>query len=259
MSREGKKANGEDCAGLISNLPLQISIKKGDQPAAVQCNLPKKSVHPPDRTPIKNWHPPLPLWKCNWCGTRNGKKRYTCNNFVTDEKGLRVGIGKCVRCRQYYIRDKKKHWQNRMVVCARISDRKRLRQGKFTTIDWDRFITKDHMQQVYDACRKRCWWCGIWVRKFDRKHQEGLTVDRLTNGPHYLRECAIACFRCNRQSWRKGFEHKPWWARESLAESPEFVFGQWLNTYHAYRDVLAGIEQATRFGYVENGRCPDIS
>ena len=230
---------GNDCHGLIPISPHQIPFKNQDRNAPVQCN--SSSIHPIDRTPIKNWKPGMRKWKCNHSGTRNGVKRYSCHNIVDDEKALRLGIGSCLRCRQYFLKGRKKNWDTIMVNGARRADKIRLKKGKFTAIDWSLFITKNHMREVYKACRKKCWWCGIKVREFERDHAEGLTVDRLTDGPHYQTDCAIACLKCNRISWRKKFDNIPWWARQEPGESPQLVFKKWWAQYNQYKMVLGSI------------------
>ena len=238
MCDEQKELNDIDCGGLIPIPTHQIPIKKRDPTAVDQCN---SSIHPIERRPIKNWKTGMNNWKCNHSGSRNGKKRYSCNNIVDDEKGLRLGLGNCLKCRTYQVNERMRNWDTRMVCGARRADRERLKRGKFTDIDWGRFITKDHMREVYKVCRKRCWWCGIRVREFDRNHSEGLTVDRLTNRPHYQKECAIACLACNRMSWRKKFDNIPWWAREQPGISPELVFQDWWDRYHQFQNVLTNI------------------
>ena len=254
------KLKDVDCRGLIVTNPHQIPIKNDDPDAAAQCH---SSVHPLDRTPIKNWKPGMRVWKCNHYGTRNGKKRYSCPHIVNDENALRLGLGKCLKCRKNQLNERKRNWHRRMVNGARRADKKKLETGKFSEIDWTRFITKEHMKQVYKICRKRCWWCGIIVREFERKHAEGLTVDRLTSGPHYLKQCTIACLSCNRISWRKKFNNIPWWAREEPTQRPELVFLDWWNRYQNFQTVLAQILEPTNLSpnctrYIPNGRYPSL-
>ena len=114
MTIEGD-INSEHCGGFIAIKPLQTASENRDQTAAVSVN----------RQPIIDWEPPMALWYCGNFGKRNGKKRYCCHK-VDDPYGLKNASSRCLKCRQYAYKTKRKCWASLMVKDARRADKKRV-------------------------------------------------------------------------------------------------------------------------------------
>lgn len=195
MTIEGE-INNDRCGGFIAINPHQNPSKKREPTAAVSVN----------RQPIVDWHPPMAYWYCGNFGTRDGKRRY-CRHKVDDTYGIKNALSRCLKCRNYSKFSKHKNWAATTIRDARRSDKVRLAKPEerrpFNNIDWDRFITKEYVLRMFKLCRGLCWWCGVKLNKDKRNAPDGLTIDRLTNNPHYINECVVSCFQCNCQSWRK--------------------------------------------------------
>ena len=219
MTIEGE-INSENCGGFIAIKPLQTASEKRDQTAAVSVN----------RQPIIDWQPPMALWYCGNFGKRNGKRRYCCHK-VDDAYGLKNASSRCLKCREYSKYSKHKNWAATMVKDARRADKVRLakpkERRKFDTVNWSRFITKEYVLKVYKLCRGLCWWCGIKLNKNKRNAPDGLTIERLTDQPHYKNECVVSCFKCNCCSWRKN-------QLESYFTGPPSQTSDKLQTFRKY-------------------------
>ena len=230
MTIEGK-INSLNCCGFIATKPLQIPSEKSDQTAAVSVN----------RQPIVDWHPPMKLWYCGNFGKRNGKKRYCCHK-VDDPYGLKNASSRCLKCRQYAYKTKRKCWASLMVKDARRADKLRTKKPKdrrkFETVNWDRFITKEYVLKVYKLCRGLCWWCGIKLNKDKRNAPDGLTIERLTDQPHYRNECVVSCFKCNCGSWRKNQLTSYFTGPPSQTSDKLQIFRKYLLSWERHQRLL---------------------
>ena len=225
----------ENGGGLIAINPHQILSEKTDPTAAVQV----VSI------PVKDWHPPIVLWKCGNFGTRAGKRRYCCH-YVEDEHGLKNALSRCLRCRKKDRRYKKKNWATQMVKDARSADKLRTKKPKdlrpFEEIDWDRFITKEYVEKMYKMCRGLCWWCGVKMNKEKRQSSTGLTIERLTNQPHYKNTCVVSCMKCNRTSWRMNELESFFTGPPSPTSDKLHSFQTYLKSWERYQQLLPELD-----------------
>jgi len=235
MTKEGK-INSDSCGGLIAINPLQIPSQKSEMTAAVSVK----------RKPTKNWHPPMVLWYCGNFGQKKGKPRQYCSHKVNDELGIKNVRSRCLMCRQFGRKSKQKHWDSLMIKDARNSDRKRLlwpeKKRPFNKIDWDRYITREYIRKVYKVCRGLCWWCGIYMNKEERKRTDGLTIERLTNQPHYINTCVVSCYTCNRKSWRKNKLTSYFTGRPSQTSDKLQTFQKYLLSWELHRKLLLELD-----------------
>ena len=188
------------CGGFIAEFPHQTASDCGDRTAADPLSYDV-------RKPIKDWHPPLSLWRCGNFGRKKDKPKQYCPNFVDDDYGFEHASTRCLTCRKRDRKYKETSWASLMVKDARSADKRRLQlcdeKRKFVCIDWNRYITKEYLLSVYDMCKGMCWWCGVKMDTKKRQSSHGLTVDRLNDQPHYIGSCALACLACNANSWRQ--------------------------------------------------------
>ena len=235
MITEVPKSN--DCDGFYAIIPLQTASQKEDQTVAVTVK---------SRKPVKDWQPPMKLWYCGNFGQKKGKPRQYCSHQVNDDYGLRNASSRCLMCRERGRILKERHWASTMIRDARSGDKKRLAKPEdrrpFTEIDWDRYITKAHVMKLYKISRGLCWWCGIHMNKRRRDTPNGLTIDRLTDQPHYINTCVLSCSRCNCTSWRKDRLTSYFMGRPSGTLDKLLVFQTYLLWWELNQRVLLELD-----------------
>ena len=104
-----------------------------------------------------------------------------------------------------------------------------------------RYITSDSLKAMRQAQKNRCYFCDKVMNSKCRKGDDGLTIERLDDGPHWADTCVMSCLGCNRRSWREKWCPYPLKLAKILGH--EVVNG-----------YLEGLEEGTRWTFIEATR-----
>ena len=104
-----------------------------------------------------------------------------------------------------------------------------------------RYITSDYLKQLRVDQDDQCYFCDRKMDPVNRQKDEGLTVERLNDEPHWKDSCVLSCMWCNRRSWRKGWCPYPVKLAKVLGHT---VVGGYLK----------GTEEGTKWTFIEATR-----
>ena len=89
---------------------------------------------------------------------------------------------------------KQRNWSRRMVCHSRGSD---IIYGRLPA-DMSNYIDPNYLQRLRTAQDNRCSFCTVDMQTENRKHSDGLTIQRLNNAiGHTKPNCLLSCFQCN--------------------------------------------------------------
>jgi hypothetical protein len=89
---------------------------------------------------------------------------------------------------------KQRNWSRRMVCHSRGSD---VIYGRLPA-DMSNYIDPNYLQRLRTAQGNRCPFCTVDMQTENRKHSDGLTIQRLNNTiGHTKANCLLSCFQCN--------------------------------------------------------------
>ena len=129
---------------------------------------------------------------CVRCGKKNDSQYQTCST--------------CLKLGREYKRQhkdrlkianrawKSQNWSRRCCSHSLDSDRKYNR----LSAEMGQYITPSFLERLRELQHNLCSFCGIEMQIFNRKLNDGLTVQRLDNSqPHVQSVCQLACHQCN--------------------------------------------------------------
>ena len=89
---------------------------------------------------------------------------------------------------------KQRNWARRMVCHSRGSD---IIYGRLPA-NMDNYITPQYLQRLRAVQDNQCAFCTVDMQAENRKHPDGLTIQRLDNAVgHTMPNSLLSCFQCN--------------------------------------------------------------
>ena len=144
--------------------------------------------------------------KCSQCGVGEIPKRLRKSKLMNWCLACRKrrALKQTQRFKRKYGAYKTNEAERRMIANGQHKDR-----TKGNVSDGPTYIDVPYLQGLQRKQDTKCYWCGIDMDKSNRKKRNGMTVDRLDNGPHLKNHCVLACFSCNAKSYRDGWNPFP--------------------------------------------------
>ena len=113
-----------------------------------------------------------------------------------------------------------------------------------------RYITSDYLKQLRVDQDDQCYFCDRKMNTVNRQKDDGLTVERLNDEPHWKDTCVLSCMWCNRRSWREKWSPFPLKLGKILGHKTDggYLLGQEFGTKWTFIEatrkwIVNGISQ----------------
>ena len=184
--------------------------------------------------------------RCENCNTPSLFRKPKRKHGVSASQDLSCWCQPCRRkrrlaqCRAFYRENGA--YKNDCVYRSMVNVSANSDKGKFQP-DYDyrshtRYITTEDLKKMRRGQRNKCWFCDCKMNSESRKGNDGLTIERLDDGPHWSDTCVMSCLWCNRRSWREKWCPYP----RKLAK----ILG-----YTVVGGYLEGEEDGTKWTYLD--------
>ena len=108
----------------------------------------------------------------------------------------------------------------------------------------------------------KCYFCNIPMNTSKRNKSDGMTIERLDEGPHWASRCVLSCGGCNRRSWRPGWCPFPWKTAKVLDLTPvdgylknKTTLNRYVNLKNVKRWYLNDTIQSTIANHLPSRLC----
>ena len=127
-----------------------------------------------------------------------------------------------------------------------------------------RYLTEADVTRMRKEQKDQCYFCNKVMMTSKRNKNDGMTIERLGDGPHWASECVLSCGGCNRRSWRPGYCPFPWALAKMLDLTPVNGFLKSTTTVNDYtrwktengdRWCLEGTSQSTIASHLPSRLC----